>query len=96
MDCKAIINIIKKNRKDLSRFGVASLSIFGSVARGSAGPKSDIDMLVEFNKPVSFFEFLDLKEYLEKIFERKVDLVTVDALKPQLKKQILDEAVRAA
>ncbi len=96
MDCKSTIDIINKHRKELGPYGVASLSIFGSVARGNAKPNNDVDILVEFNKPVSFFEFLDLKEYLEKIFERRIDLVTIDTLKPQLKEQILDETIRAA
>jgi len=96
MDCKSAINIIITHREEMNQYGVASLSIFGSVARDNAELNSDVDVLVEFNKPVSLFEFMDFKEYLEKIFNRKVDLVTIDALKPQLKKQILDEAVHAA
>lgn len=49
------------------------------------------DVLVEFSKPVDIFEFLSLKEYLEYILDRKVDLVTEKALKPQLKNKILRE-----
>lgn len=73
-----------------------SLALFGSVARDQAALDSDVDLLVEFSKPVGLFEFLDLKERLEQILGRPVDLVTREALKPQLKDRILSEAVRAA
>jgi hypothetical protein len=60
---------------------------------GGAYERSDIDILVEFSKSVDFFEFLDLQYYLEELFNRKVDLVTPDALKPFMKNRILKEVV---
>jgi len=74
---------------------VSSLAVFGSVARGEEIAGSDIDILVEFETPVSIFKFLDLKECLEGILGQTVDLVTRDALKPQLRDRILAEAVSA-
>ncbi len=96
MDKDTAIKLIAENRMKLNRLGVASLSLFGSIARGEARPDSDIDVLVEFSRPVGMFEFLDLKEFLESIFNRKVDLATTESLKHQLRDQILKEAIRAA
>lgn len=77
----------------LKGMGVQSLAIFGSVARGRSGPDSDVDLLVEFSRPVGLFEFVRLKGELEEILGHPVDLVTPDALRPTMKPQILDEAV---
>lgn len=91
-----ILHTLSTHRQDLEALGVASLSVFGSVARGDEGAQSDIDMLVRFSKSVGMFEFLDVKAYLENLLGTSVDLVTEDALKPQLRERILAEAVRAA
>ncbi len=96
MNLQETQRILSKHRADIAAFGVHSLAIFGSVARGEAGPNSDIDILVEFAVPVGLFEFVRLKAYLESLLGRRVDLVTPDALKPPLREQILKEAVRAA
>ena len=84
------------DRKELDRFGVKSLSIFGSFARGQAGAASDVDLLVEFSIPVGLFEFIRLKNHLERLLGLRVDLVTPDALKESLREAILKEAIRAA
>ena len=78
----------------LSRFGVQSLALFGSVARDEARPDSDVDILVEFNRPVGLFTFLEVKEHLEQALGRRVDLVTRAGLKRQLRDRILEEAIR--
>ena len=88
--------ILDAHRTDLEPFGVKSLAIFGSVARNEAGPDSDVDILVEFNRPIGMFGFLDFKEYLESILGQTVDLVMRDAVKPRLRDRILAEAVHAA
>lgn len=90
------IELLKEHREQLAAMHIRSLSVFGSVARDSAEPGSDIDLLVEFSVPIGLFEFLDVKERLEQILDANVDLVTRDALKPQLRERILREAVRAA
>ncbi len=90
------IAILKKNEGIIKeKYGVKRIGVFGSFARGEESESSDIDILVEFEKPVDLFEFLDLQEFLEKIFNRKVDLVTIKALKPRLKDIILHEVVYA-
>ncbi|MEX2535650.1 MAG: nucleotidyltransferase family protein [Trueperaceae bacterium] len=91
-----VLTALREHREELARMHMRSLALFGSVARDQAALDSDVDLLVEFSKPVGLFEFLDLKERLEQILGRPVDLVTREALKPQLKDRILSEAVRAA
>lgn len=59
-------------------------------------PGSDVDVLVEFSQPIGLFAFLDLKTELEHLLGRPVDLVTADALKPQMRDKILGEAIHAA
>jgi uncharacterized protein len=75
--------------------GVASLALFGSAGRDQIGTDSDIDILVEFDRPVGAFEFLDLKDELEELLGRPVDLVTPAAVKPRMRDRIIEEAVRA-
>ena len=80
----------------LQRYGVATISIFGSVARGEARPDSDVDVLVEFSRPIGLFSVLRLERELEGFLGHRVDVVTPAGLRPQLRDQILEEAVRAA
>ncbi|HVI49975.1 MAG TPA: nucleotidyltransferase family protein [Candidatus Sulfotelmatobacter sp.] len=77
------------------RFGVLSLSLFGSTRHNSAQPHSDIDLLVEFApcRPSGLFEFVDLKHHLEGLLGRPVDLTTAATLKPRLKGRILSDAL---
>ena len=75
------------------RWPIRSLAIFGSVARDIASAKSDLDMLVEFERPVGLSEFLALEDALSSLVDRRVDLVTRDALKPYIGRRVLDEAV---
>ena len=91
-----ILKILVEHSKEIeSRFGVASLSLFGSVARDEATVKSDVDILVTFVQTPGIFDFLELKEYLENILQCSVDLVTRNALKKQFREQILQEAIYA-
>ncbi len=88
------VEILKKHEEQIKKkFGVKKIGVFGSTVTGEAYERSDIDILVEFRKSVDFFEFLDLQYYLEELFNRKVDLVTPDALKPFIKDKILREVV---
>jgi len=81
---------------ELRAHAVKELWLFGSAAREELKAGSDIDILVDFDAPVTLFEFARLRRRLESLLGRPVDLVTRDALKPQLREQILREAVRAA
>jgi predicted nucleotidyltransferase len=76
-------------------FAVKSLALFGSVARGEAGPDSDVDLLVEFDLPQDYFSLFDLQERLSAAMGRPVDLVTRNAVHRALKARIFAEAVNA-
>jgi uncharacterized protein len=76
--------------------GVASLALFGSVARDEARPDSDVDVLVDFDRPVGLFAFGRLQDRLSEILGRRVDLATRASLHRRLKDRILAEAIRAA
>jgi predicted nucleotidyltransferase len=81
-----VIRILEKQHKELEeQFNVASLSLFGSVARDEAGTDSDVDLLVEFSKPVGLFQFIGLQQRLEELPDCKVDLGTSCSLKPRIK-----------
>jgi len=96
MNLKTVSSQFKHHQADLRQRGVKSLAIFGSLARGEATPTSDIDVLVEFDRPVGLFEFIRLKLYLEDLTGRRVDLVTPDAIRPTMRADILNEAVHVA
>jgi uncharacterized protein len=87
---------IDRAAPELRAHAVKELWLFGSAAREELTAGSDIDILVDFAAPVTLFEFARLRRRLESLLGRSVDLVTRDALKPQLREQILREAVRAA
>jgi predicted nucleotidyltransferase len=89
-----IMEILKKHQKELkAEFGVEEIGLFGSYLRGEASEESDLDILVEFEKPIGFFKFLELEEYLSGLTGLKVDLVSKKALKPHIGKYILEEVV---
>ena len=89
--CADIEEILRTHRDELAeRFHVKYIGIFGSYAREKETGKSDVDILVEFSEPIGW-EYVDLKEYLEEIFGKPVDVVTKKALKPQLRETILEE-----
>ncbi len=89
------LTLLAKHQNTLKGFGVKSLMLFGSVARDEARPDSDVDLLVEFDRPVGLFTFVRLKRYLEEILESSVDLGTSDSLKPYLQEPVFREAIRA-
>jgi len=96
MDLRTISELLLCHQGDLHQRGVKSLAVFGSVSRGEATPSSDIDVLVEFDRPVGLFEFIRLKHFLEKLTSCRVDLVTPDAIRPAMRASILREAVYVA
>lgn len=93
MSRKEVISLIQQHRSYLSKFGVKSLAIFGSFARGEETANSDIDILVEFEGAATFDGFMDTKFYLEDLLSTKVDLVVPQALKPRLKENIMKDLI---
>lgn len=91
----SVVRRIGDMRRELSeRFTVKRIGVFGSFARGEAGPESDVDIVVELADP-TFDHYMDLKFRLEEVLQRSVDLVLADAVKPRLKRIIEQEVVYA-
>jgi predicted nucleotidyltransferase len=92
MGKQEIINIIRNSKPEMEyHYGVQRLGLFGSHIKNKQRKKSDIDILVKFNRDIDLFDFLDLREYLESRLNAKVDLVMESALKPAIGKRILAE-----
>lgn len=90
-----VLAIIAAHREQLQGLGVKSLTLFGSVARDQARPDSDVDLLVEFNRDVGLFEFIELRLYLEDILGCSGDLGTQDALREHLREPVLKDVIYA-
>jgi predicted nucleotidyltransferase len=90
-----VLEIIAKHREQLKQLGVKSLFLFGSVARDEANMNSDVDLLVEFNRTVGLFEFIEVKIYLEDILGCSVDLGTEKALKEHLREPVFKDMINA-
>src|SRR5215213_2835811 len=89
-----VLQILKQKNAELAgEFGVKSLAVFGSVARDAATAASDVDLLVEFDRPVGYFGLFALQDYLENLLGCSVDLGTPDSLKPYIKERIMGEIV---
>ena len=81
MDKDEVIRLIKEHYNVLlTEYGVYRIGIFGSVVKGTVTEDSDLDIVVEFKRPIGF-KFIRLVEYLENLFGRKVDVVTKDGIK---------------
>lgn len=96
MDKTAILAVLRDHQADLRDRGVSRLVLFGSAARGTQGPQSDVDLAVEYGRPVGLFELARLQIDLEAMLGCRVDLVPLDGLRPEVRSALLDEGVRAA
>jgi uncharacterized protein len=94
MDLASVLTLLTQHQPTLRQMGVASLAIFGSVARNEATADSDVDLLVELEAPVTFERYMDVKFYLEDLLAKPVDLVTALSLKPQARAIMEREAIR--
>lgn len=87
-----IMKTLKENEPTLrEQYKIKTLGVFGSYIRGEQKKKSDVDILVEFEKPLGLLEFVGLELQLSKLLGKKVDLVMKTALKPKIGKHILEE-----
>ena len=94
MRLEDVQRILAGHKAELMAQGVKSLAVFGSVARGEAGPGSDLDLLVEFDRPIGLFHFIHVKDILKELLGGvEVDLVIRDAVYDELKDDIYTEAV---
>ncbi len=90
---KRIIRSLERSRENLRKYGVKRIGLFGSYLRMEGKERSDMDFLVVLQNP-TFDNYMGLKFFLERLFRRKVDLVTERSLKPSLK-YVMGEALYA-
>ncbi len=92
-----ILTQLQKNLARIKSYGVKRIGLFGSYVSGEPTGKSDIDILVEFEKGQKTFDnYMDLKFFLEDLFDCKVDLVISESIKPDLRDYILKSVKYAA
>ena len=93
-DCQDILVSLKKLKREVAKeYSVKTLGVFGSVARNEQTGQSDIDLLVEFSRPVGFVTFMRLENFLSERLGKQVDLVTSDSLKPVIRQDVLSEVI---
>jgi len=93
IDKKEIESILKKHRTFLKEnYFVERIGLFGSFIKDEQTPESDIDIIIEFNGSVGW-KFFTLKDFLEEILGRKVDLVTKNSLRDEMKAEILNQVI---
>ena len=91
-----VLGVLRAHERELrERFAVRSLELFGSTARDAGGEASDVDLLVEFDRPIGLLHLSGTACYLEDLIGRRVDLVLRRAVLPELRARIYAEAIRA-
>jgi len=89
-----ILKVLKVEFSHLNQmYGVTKIGLFGSYSRGEAREGSDVDLLVEFERPIGFFKFVELEDSLTDKLGVKVELVTDDALKPLVRPHVMEDIV---
>jgi predicted nucleotidyltransferase len=87
------IQILQDHQTEIHSFGVKSLALFGSVARSEARSDSDVDILVEFDRPVGLFGLIALQQHLEELLGRPVDVGTLECLKESIRAEVLEDCI---
>jgi uncharacterized protein len=92
-----VLQVLHQNRDRLKALGVRKIGLFGSLVRGEPHPDSDIDLLVEFEAGQKTFDaFMELSFLIEEVFQRRIELLTVESLSPYIGPHILKEVEYAA
>ncbi len=97
MTSREALRRLNRNREKLRTHHVRHIAVFGSTARDQATAQSDVDLLVEFDPEarVGLFGYVRLLDFLGDVMDTRIDLATAAALRPEMREQILGEAVRA-
>lgn len=90
------IRRLEECKPEFARFGVLSVRLFGSTARGEAGADSDVDVIAEFERPLTLRRFMGFRLLLEERLEARVDLVTEQGLKERAREYVERDAIRVA
>jgi uncharacterized protein len=91
-----VLALLKDHRNEIETFGVESLRLFGSVARGEASADSDVDLLVRFRGTPTFSGYMKLRIFLEDLLGSKVDLITESGLREAVRPFVEKDAIRVA
>ncbi len=93
MTVMSVFSVLKKHRNEIiTKYHVKRIGIFGSYAKGQQKEESDIDVLVEFQKP-TFDNFMELSFFLEDLFGKEVDLLTPKSLSPYMRPSVEKEVI---
>jgi predicted nucleotidyltransferase len=97
MQTEDAISILRRHEGDLRARGVRRAALFGSLARGDDRPDSDIDIMIEVEPDarITVFDYADLKDYIAGLFDRPVDVVSREGLKPHVRPAATADAVYA-
>ncbi len=97
MDRDEVIATLRAHEADLRGRGVLHAALFGSLARGEAGPESDIDLMIEIapDAPVDAFAYVAITRFLEDMFPVKVDVAEREGLKPLVRPNVERDAIYA-
>lgn len=89
-----IKQLLQQNKSVLQEnYKVTELGIFGSYVRGEQTEKSDVDVLIDYEKAPTLFKLVELRNYLNELMGMKVDVVTKKGLKPRIRERVLSEVV---
>lgn len=91
-----VLTLLKEHLNEIKQFKIQKISIFGSVARDDETTQSDIDILIKFKGPATYDMYMNLKFYLEDLLGRNVDLVTEDAIRPEIKQYVEKDLIHVA
>ena len=91
-----VLRLLREHLEEIRGFNIQKISIFGSVARNQEGPQSDIDILIKFDGPPSYDLYMDLKFFLEDLLGRKVDLITEDGIRTEIREFVEKDLIRVA
>lgn len=97
MDREHVIAKLRAHERQLREAGIVRLSLFGSTARGQAGPDSDVDLLAAFDnsRRLSLLDVIHMENQISDLLGCKIDLIEEGTLKPRVQKSVEAEVVRA-
>lgn len=97
LDREQVLAVLRAHEAELRGRGVAHAALFGSLARGEAGPDSDIDLMIEIapDAAIGLFEYVGITQYLEDLFPIRVDVANREGLKPLVRPGVERDAIYA-
>lgn len=97
MDAAAVIATLRAHRAELAALGIAHAGVFGSVARGEAGPDSDIDVLIDFapDRVPDLFTYVGIREQVAALFPGRVDVIDQGGLRPRVRQAVERDLIHA-